>query len=328
MFKRIAVVLALGWGCGGAPVANSGKAGAPDHPATPAPAAPAAVAVSTAAEPALDLPAEVLPPRGTLMIGDMHGTREIPAVVGRIAAAAVARQPVVVALELPTDISADVAGFLASDGSAERRRALLAGAWWQERYQDGRRSVAMADLLESLRALRAAGQPIEVVLIDPGGTEQETREDGMTRNVIAARRAHPDAAMIVFAGNSHTSKHEQPYRPGFAWMAMRVVAAGIPLTSLFARWEDGTSWTCPDTDAARCGVRFLLGRPGSSGIHPERAGEQDPYDGWLGVGAITASPPAGFPDKIAGIDAQIAAAWASPDAVALRARRDAKRQAK
>lgn len=306
MFLRIAVVLALGWGCGGAPVANSGKA-----------------------EPALELPAEVLPPRGTLMIGDLHGTREIPAAVGRVAAAAVARQPVVVALEIPTDMSADVAAFLASDGSAERRRALLAGAWWQERYQDGRRSVAMADLLETLRGLRAAGKPLDVVVIDPGGTDQETREAGMTRNAIAARRARPDAALIVFAGNSHTSKHEQPYRPGFAWMAMRVAAAGIPLTSLFARWEDGTSWTCPDTDAARCGVRFLLGRPASSsGIHLERDGDEDPYDGWLGVGSITASPPAAFPDKLAGIDAQIAAAWASPDAVALRARRDAKRQAK
>jgi hypothetical protein len=296
MFKRIAVVLALGWGCGGAPVANSGKAGGPEHPATPAPAAPAAVAVSTAAEPGLELPAEVLPPRGTLMIGDMHGTREIPAAVGRIAAAAVAKQPVVVALEIPTDMSADIATFLASDGAAERRRALLAGAWWQEQYQDGRRSVAMADLLETLRGLRAAGKPLDVVVIDPGGKDQETREAGMTRNVIAERRAHPDAALIVFAGNSHTSKHEQPYRPGFPWMAMRVIAAGIPLTSLFARWEGGTSWTCPDTEAEHCGPRELRGWPGATANRIElEPGAGAPYDGWVGVGAITASPPAGLP---------------------------------
>jgi hypothetical protein len=324
MFTRIAVVLAVGWGCGGAPVADPGK------PATSPASAPAAAAVSSAAaaEPGLDLPAEVLPPHGTLMLGDIHGTREIPAFVGRIVAAAVARQPVVLALELPTDNAAAVAAYLASDGSAERRRALVAGPWWQEIYQDGRRTVAMADLIETARALRAAGKPLELVLIDPGGKEQELREAGMSENVMAARRAHPDAALIVYAGNSHTSTHEQPYRPGFAWMAMRVAATGVALTSLNARWDDGTSWTCPDMEASRCGVRFLLGRPGAPGIHLARDGEQDPYDGWFGVGAISASPPAGFPAKIAGIDAQIAAAWASPDAAALRARRDARRQAK
>lgn len=294
MFTRIAVVFAVGWGCGGAPVANSGKGGAPGHPVAPAPAAPAAVAAA-AAEPALELPAEVLPPRGTLMIGDMHGTREIPAAVARIAAAAVAKQPVVVALEIPTDMSADVAAFLASDGSAERRRALVAGTWWQDRYQDGRRSVAMADLLEALRGLRAAGKPLDVVVIDPGGTDQETREAGMARNVIAARRAHPDAALIVLAGNSHTSKHEQPYRPGFPWMAMRVIAAGIPLTSLFARWEGGTSWTCPDAVVEHCGPRELRGWPGATANRIQLESEPAaPYDGWLGVGAITASPPAGL----------------------------------
>src|SRR5262245_28191283 len=117
MLTRVAAVLVLGFGCGStaSPVA--------------APARPPPV-------PALELPAEVLPPHGTLLIGDLHGTREIPAFVGRVVATVAAREPVVLALEISTGEARAIQAFLASDGSAAQRRALLAGAWWQAPYQD------------------------------------------------------------------------------------------------------------------------------------------------------------------------------------------------
>jgi hypothetical protein len=299
---RIAAVLALGFGCGStaSPVAA---------PARPPPAA-------------LELPPEVLPPHGTLMIGDLHGTREIPAFVGRLAATVAAREPVVVALEISTDEAGAIQAFLGSDGGAAGRRALLAGAWWQAPYQDGRRSVAMAELLETVRALRAAGRTIDVVTIDGArdATDAEAREEGMAGHVIAARRAHPDAALIVYAGNLHTSRHEMSFKPGFRWMAMRVLEAGIPLVSLNARWADGTAWICHDAVAAHCGVGFVAGRAAEPGIRFAPSPDA-PYDGWFWVGSLTASPPAGVPAMAEGIEAKIAAAGSSPEAVHAKARR-------
>jgi hypothetical protein len=302
---RTSISLILALGCGSAAASQ------------PAPAAgPGRVEVS----------AEALPPHGTLMLGDLHGTREIPAFVGRLIATVSAREPVVLGLEIPQAEAPAIQAFLASDGSPATRRRLVAGPWWQDPYQDGRRSVALADLLEQVRTLRAAGRSIEVVVIDEGGRDAEAREAAMADNVIAARRAHPNAALIVYAGNLHTSKREVSFRPGFAWMAMRVAGAGVPLISLDARYADGTAWSCRDAVAERCGVSFAAGRGPERGIRLERA-PNGQYDGWFGVGPLTASPPAGRPELAAGLDAKIAAAATSPRAVHAKARRayDARR---
>jgi hypothetical protein len=300
---RSSILLALLLGCG--------SAAAPPPVVTPA---------GAPSPQTLDIPAAALPPHGTLMLGDMHGTREIPAFVGRLAAAVAARERVVLALEIPPTEAAAVQAFVRSEGSAAARQRLVAGPWWQAAYQDGRRSVAMTGLLETVRALRTAGKPIDVVAIDDGSEDAEAREAAMARNVIAARRAQAEAALIVYAGNLHTSKHEVRFRPGFAWMAMRVAAAGIPLVSLNARWADGTAWICSDAVAEHCGVAFLGGAAEASGIvlAPSPDGQ---YDGWFGVGAVTASPPAGIPAMAVGLDGKIAAAGSSPQAVHARARR-------
>ena len=296
MMMRITMVLALGLGCGST-------------------APPAAALARPPPVATLELPAEVLPSHGTLLIGDLHGTREIPAFVGRLVAT-------VVALEIPPTEARAIQGFLGSDGSAARRRELVAGTWWQERYQDGRRSVAMADLLETVRALRAAGKPIDVVTIDDDGnaTDAESREEAMAGHVIAARRARPEAALIVYAGNLHTSRHEMSFQPGFRWMAMRVLDAGIPLVSLNARWADGTAWICRGSDLSACGVSFIGGRGTEAGIRFAPSPDAS-YDGWFGVGSVTASPPAGIPAMAEGLDAKIAAAWSSPEAAHAKARR-------
>jgi hypothetical protein len=183
----------------------------------------------------------------------------------------------------------------------------------------------MADLIETARALRAAGRPIEVVAIDASDWSGD-REEVMAQNVIAARRAHPDAALVVYAGNLHTSKREAAFKPGFAWMAMRVASAGIPLVSLNARHADGTAWIMTNGGPQHGDVAFVAGRGPELGIRlePSKSGQ---HDGWFGVGPVTASPPAGRPELAAGLEAKLAAATTSPGAVQAKARRayDAKR---
>jgi hypothetical protein len=55
------------------------------------------------------------------------------------------------------------------------------------------------------------------------------------------------------------------------------------------------------------------------GVHLERSPD-GAYDGWFGVGAVTASPPAGFPELAARLDAQLASLARSPSAQRAHAR--------
>src|SRR6187402_1662353 len=113
---RTAMLMLLALGCGSSPTPPAGAPGG-TPPQQPAPAQ----------QPPVEIPAEALPPHGTLMLGDYHGTREIPAFVGRLAATALAQGPVVLALEIPQDQGAAIQAFLASDGSPAMRRQLVAG---------------------------------------------------------------------------------------------------------------------------------------------------------------------------------------------------------
>lgn len=69
-----------------------------------------------AAEPPLALSPGVGEPGGTVLIGDLHGTREIPAFVGRLVSTLAARQLVVLALDIPREVAPALDAFMASDG--------------------------------------------------------------------------------------------------------------------------------------------------------------------------------------------------------------------
>src|SRR5690606_19888874 len=85
-----------------------------------------------------------------VVLGEMHGTAEIPAITGELAARWTGgghRQPLLLGLEAAGADQARVERYLASPGSAADRADLLAGAHWTEPVHDGRDSVAMAALI-------------------------------------------------------------------------------------------------------------------------------------------------------------------------------------
>jgi hypothetical protein len=255
------------------------------------------------------LPPEISAPGATLLLGDFHGTRELPAFVAGLVAQLAAAHPVVLGLELrPEDLpSLDV--YLASDGGPAAREAALRDPWWHINYQDGRESLAMFALLEAMRALRAGGARVEVVCFDPGGhmgEHPDARDEGMAQRLIALRRARPDATFVAYAGNNHVRRTAIPRMAGRAWMGMFLARAGIAFVTLDQRYADGSAWTCIDGNASHCGPRFVAGHGDERGIHLERSAD-GAYDGWYGVGPVTASPPVARPDLAAGFDAKLAA---------------------
>jgi len=250
---------------------------------------------------AADLPPALTAPRGTLLFGDLHGTRELPAFVAHVTRALAATQPVVLALEVRADEAPSIPAFLASDGGPAARAALLRDAWWQSAYQDGRRSVAMVELLDTARRLRASGARVDVACFDaarpPDGViDAAEREASMAHTLIALRAARPDAAFVVYAGNLHTIRKGVDFQPGFDWMAMRLAQAGISFITLNARYRDGTAWLSHGATPESCGIDQVHGIPGEPGVHLEASADGN-YDGWYDVGPITASPPAAFPER-------------------------------
>lgn len=251
----------------------------------------------------MKLPAALTAPRGTLVLGDLHGTQEIPAFVGRVVTTLAESQPVVLALEIPASESPSLPAFFAGDGGAAARAAVLRDPFWRSAYQDGRRSVAMLDLVETARRLRAAGKRIELDLFDAaftGTPEQEAREEAMAQHLIATRAAHPDAIVVVYVGNLHAVRTEHEIMPGFTWMVGRMLRAGMSLISLGPRWQRGTAWTCRGNEPSDCGPEPVRGDGGPPGftLGTTPAGH---YDGWYDVGPVHASPPAASPDQPRGV---------------------------
>ncbi|HET9451147.1 MAG TPA: hypothetical protein VFO83_09710, partial [Aggregicoccus sp.] len=78
-----------------------------------------------------------------LLLGELQGSQETPALVAGLVCHAAARKlPVTLALELPRTEQKRINRFLSSAGRPEDRQRLLNGAFWNRPYQDGRSSSA------------------------------------------------------------------------------------------------------------------------------------------------------------------------------------------
>jgi hypothetical protein len=225
--------------------------------------------------------AALLKPGSVLFIGEIHGTNESPAFVSSAGSlAASTKHSVTVALEIPKSETARVECYLRSDGRPADRAALLAGPFWTDPFQDGRRSKAMLKLIDDLRRQKS----VRVVLIDdPDATSAKRDRDAvMADNLQTAVELAPDDVFIVLTGNNHS-------RLAGTSMAQLFARAmpSLKVTSLDVAFTRGSAWTCTSGDAHDCGPHILSGTGYDHGIRVEH--------GVYNVGTITASEPATTP---------------------------------
>ena len=264
-------------------------------------AAPACVSI--------DLPDEFLEGQEVLLVGDFHGTAEIPAFFAELACAALGgTRDLIVALELPAEEQGRVDSYLDSAGSEADRRALLEGAFWNQEYQDGRRSRAMAAMIERLRTVRKAGLALEpprrvaVLLMDVStvsspGARDRSMADAILRALRASASTVEPVLLMAYAGNLHTRTAKgSPWDPGFESMGYHL-AQTLPAGALRAvdvAHAGGTAWFCTTADPAECGEKPLKGRAEGSewAIRLFDRPNDEGYSGTFFVGRVTASPPA------------------------------------
>lgn len=229
-----------------------------------------------------------------LVLGESHGTREIPAFFGDLVVQAQRSRPIVAALELPATEADRIERYLRSPGSEEDRRGLLDGEFWRSTAQDGRGSQAIVDLIEKLRQLRQGGWNGAVAYCqpDPRDISNESYEQAMALCWKAASEASPDALVMALVGDAHASR--APFfdvTPAAAWLPP---GQAVVLDVNFA---SGASWNCDDQG---CGARPTaaddLHLP--RGLHwgKTRKGGLGAYDGLFSVGdRFSASSPASAP---------------------------------
>jgi hypothetical protein len=229
----------------------------------------------------------------TILLGDVHGSQEIPRAVSDIACeAAESGLPLELGLEVPAAEDDSIERFLASSGTAAERNALLSSPFWATppAESDGRGSIAMFELVNQMRQLRYSGHSVVIFgMIQPANNY----DLGMALTVERRRAADAGALMILFAGGNHTRLDD-----GFPTGA-QLLRMGIPVTSLRVVYANGTTWSCEGVcrearidDGDDLGTeRFVL-------LHHERdlpsaqLSADRRTDGMFYVGALHSSAPA------------------------------------
>jgi len=249
-------------------------------------------ACSTATSGVADQLAKIANAEGVrfLILGEIHGTMEIPRLVAEAACAISRARPVVVALEIHTQAQADVDAYLGSDGASDARNALLEGPAWALRTADGRSSLAMFDLIEALRKMRQQGAPIDVVAtraFAPEGLPQAYSEIMMAAAWTEAAGRRPDGLVLALVGRVHAAKvpnSRLKLRPAAELLPKdSTVALGIGAVS-------GSFWGCGTDD---CGPQDLPQLPTSPEIGVMLDAEDPLFDGrFVPSLQLTASPPA------------------------------------
>jgi len=225
-----------------------------------------------------------------LIIGEVHGTNEIPALFGELACEIARGRSITVALEFPATSAIALNKYLSSNGDAQSRNLLLRSPIWQRSTADGRSSKAMLALIERLRQLRASGakirlagfQPTDVVNLD-----QHYYELAMASNWSRIADEAPESLNLILVGQIHAIKSPSQQLP-FAPAASHLKPADV--LSLRSEPISGEAWNCREEG---CGVHVLSGTPGEAQYVARFAAETGGFDGVYSIGTrYSASEPA------------------------------------
>jgi len=255
-------------------------------------AAPLAVQAAQATDcPPLDVTPLLARQPDFLLLGEMHGTEQAPAFAGDLACQLLkTSRPVILGLELPSSEQARLDAYLASEGDAAARAALLKGPHWDSAsWADGRNSAAMLQLIERVRSWRQAGKAIQLLAFADGG------DAGYAQRLSAARK-QPEQLVLALVGNVHANRAQLNKLTGARPMGSLLGDSGNTL-SLNISYPGGEAWICQTAEVASCGIMGLRGSPkaiaaGQITLVEARRENTLLYDGWFDVGPLSASLPA------------------------------------
>lgn len=256
----------------------------------------------------------LIEPGALVLIGETHGTREFPQVVGRLVELAVDRGlPVLVGLEVPLSEQPAVDAFLADAGIGPGDvDALTASYFWRRppEHDDGRAGEGLIDLFTTAREAARRGV-VRVFAFDQPWGELGTiatpemaamlnmpRDQVMAETAIAAidgwTASHGPAFTVLLAGNMHTRivRFPEVTEPHLGEL---LIERFPHLVTLDGHWAGGRFRAMTSDRGAELHDAVAIPTPpGSVGRH-RHAGEVQHYGhhGWVNVGVLTPSLPVG-----------------------------------
>lgn len=224
-----------------------------------------------------------------IMLGEMHGTVEMPvAVTDFICSAAERRGTLTIAVEQTTDNQQGISDFIKSSGDAASRAAFFKAPMWQTKGKDGRSSVAMFEMFDRLRVLYHAKKITGVVAIDPiVSNDSADRNAKMARNLLAIK-VRADGLVLTLIGGLHAQKADIIV-PSGRWPSTASLMPKDRTVTLMMMGDAGTAWVCFEI----CGSH-PIGEPRHKprGVQITPMTGDFPFDGALEIGSGTsASPP-------------------------------------
>ena len=236
-----------------------------------------------------------LKPGVTLLIGEIHGTWEIPIAVASLVRQALnTENEAILCVEVPETEQASIDRFLISDGKDRAINDLLRTPFWVG--QDGRSSVGMFAMLELIRRLRSSGHQVHVQAIDfdwarkPRDASAYYRDQAMAENLLQARKKSPEAILIALAGNVHTktakgTSWDEEYLP-MGWF----VSQSLPnLSSFNIQIAGGDAWVMTEQGA---GKTSMNGRDqGDDPFLRINDTHETGYNGVFYIGRVSAAHP-------------------------------------
>jgi hypothetical protein len=221
-------------------------------------------------------------PGQIVLLGETHGSNEVPAYFLDLVRHAARGHPVTVGLELPaTSARLRCAG--------RDRRRLPAG--WTGARQDGRTSRAMRALICGLRD-RSLSRRVRVVFLD-AAVRRDDFDARAARRFRAAWSGRSSVGLIL-TGNYHSRNNEGS-------LASHLRRLGLAVRTVTVSSASAETWVCTGSPAS-CGVRrtninFCSGDPADA-RRTRYYPSPDPRFAWdycLSMPALTASLPASTP---------------------------------
>ncbi|WP_395945234.1 hypothetical protein [Brevundimonas sp.] len=250
------------------------------------------------------------PPEGTaalldrseriIVVGELHGTAEVPTAFAQIVCAASERGPVVVALEMGEAMQPVLDDLIVAQDEIQARARLNDSPMTNPRINDdGRSSEAIFAMLDTVRQLKASGRDVSFHAFQPTTRpvtprlEQSWSELAMAQNIAQAVSDSPGSRILVLVGGFHARKTIYSRWAEIGLPAIAHLPTAETLTLKVAQ-QGGAHWGC---STETCGALPSMESydPASRGILLGPV-EDGAYDGILAVGPWTASPPIGGED--------------------------------
>ncbi|RKH04343.1 hypothetical protein D7V97_25425 [Corallococcus sp. CA053C] len=238
-------------------------------------------------------------PGGVMLLGELHGTQEVPRFIAQsVCQLVTSGTPVSVGLELPVENEERVKHFLQSQGQEADWLKLMESPFWRSPYPDGRGSEAVANMLEQLRQLRAQGLDVAVFVYDHPKLTGQQREEALAATVLSHVKAEPQRFHLVMSGNVHSRTAQGlPWDKGYQPMGRLLKAQLKDVTALDMAYDSGSAWICAADQKGRkldCGVKATKGKDNGDRffVHVWDSPNAEGYHGVFYVGRVSASEPA------------------------------------